>query len=129
MQQPWLQGTACEWQSNSTCQPASSAAYSYSARGHLSGAIPASILRVTKLSEQYGLLAVALDIVNSIFQRNPPEPERESGASTDKATTEAEAIEKRARVRMQVQADSLLKDLLDENSTAESNHAEAMPDI
>ena len=77
------------------------------------------------------MLAVALDIVNSIFQRNPPEPEPEekSAASTDKAATEAKAIEKDAKVRMQVQADSLLKDLLDENSTAESNRAEAMPDI
>ncbi len=67
--------------------------------------------------------AVALEIVNSIFERNPPKPEpvaeesSEGAADTEaKAAAEKEAkeLEKAAKARMQAHADSLLEDIPDE---------------
>ena len=56
--------------------------------------------------------AVALEIVNSIFERNPPEELPKEEEPEDREETKRQAIEKNAKDRMQVQADGILKDLL-----------------
>ena len=70
------------------------------------------------------LSAVALEIVNSIFNRNAPKSEPVKEESSNSATdTEAQAaaaekeakkLEKDAKARMQAHADSVLEDILDE---------------
>ena len=67
--------------------------------------------------------AVALEIVNSIFERNTPKPEPAKEEVSDNATDtetraaaekEARELEKDARAKMQFHADSILEDILDE---------------
>ena len=74
--------------------------------------------------------AVALEIVNSIFERNPPKPEpvaeeaaesppdTEARAAAEKEAKElekeAKELEKDAKARMQAHADSVLEDILGE---------------
>ena len=67
--------------------------------------------------------AVALEIVDAIFQRNPPKGEPEKEESVDEgadtkvkaaAGREAKKLEKDAKAKMEAHADHLLKDLLDE---------------
>ena len=58
------------------------------------------------------MCAVALEIVNSIFDRNPPEEPPQEEETVDREEMKRLAIEKDARDRMQVQADGILKDLL-----------------
>ena len=66
--------------------------------------------------------AVALEIVNSIFQRNPPKPEPAPEEPSDDASDvdekartaaeeEAAELEKDAKARMQIHADTILEDL------------------
>ena len=78
-------------------------------------------MHCTELSRR--LSAVALEIVNSIFDRNTPksEPAKEefSDSATDTdaqaaaAEKEAKKLEKDAKARMQAHADSVLEDILD----------------
>ena len=53
-----------------------------------------------------------MEIVNSIFERNPPEELPKEEEPEDREETKRLAIEKNAKDRMQVQADGILKDLL-----------------
>ena len=81
--------------------------------------------------------AVALEIVNSIFQRNLPKPEPAPTESSDDAPDEdtearaaaekeAKELEKDTKARMQFHADTVLEDLMDEGSRAHAAyHAEA----
>lgn len=75
------------------------------------------------LSSSGHLSAVALEIVDAIFQHNPPKPGPEKEESIDEgadakvraaAEREAKEIEKNAKARMQVHAETLLEDILDE---------------